>query len=184
MSQILSDIWQENETMAADVKDGRKAGTSENAKRRGGVASRRSATGGKAYSKKVDANMAVPKRGKLAGTGVISYFDKAGLIDLERVTGEFHITKGQLAETIGLNVAAISKADRRTAPRTQSRVREMLEIISRVSEWSGGTTQALAWYRSQPIPALDGRTAEALVKDGRAGAVRTYLDHMAVGGYA
>lgn len=170
--------------MAADVKDGRKARASENAKRRSGVASRRSAASGKAYSKKVYSKKAIPKRGKLAGTGVVSYFDTAGFIDLERVTGEFHITKGQLAETIGLNVAAISKADRRTAPRTQSRVREMLEIISRVREWSGGTIQALAWYRSQPIPALDGRTAEALVKDGKAGAVRTYLDHMAVGGYA
>ena len=35
-----------------------------------------------------------------------------------------------------------------------------------------------------PIPALDGRTPEALVKAGRASAVREYLDHLALGGFA
>ena len=30
----------------------------------------------------------------------------------------------------------------------------MLEIISRVRDWAGGETQTMAWYRSQPIPAL------------------------------
>ena len=70
------------------------------------------------------------------------------------------------------------------SPRTQTRVTEMLEIISRVREWAGGEAQAMAWYRSQPIPALDRRTPEALVKSGQAGAVRDYLDHMALGGFA
>ena len=45
-------------------------------------------------------------------------------------------------------------------------------------------SRILAWYRSQPIPALDGRTPEALVKAGRASAVREYLDHFALGGFA
>ncbi len=64
------------------------------------------------------------------------------------------------------------------------RVTEMLEVISRVRGWAGGEAQAMAWYRSQPIPALDGRTPEALVKAGRAHAVREYLDHLALGGFA
>jgi len=94
------------------------------------------------------------------------------------------MSKGQLAETAGLGVATVSKADRRASPRAQTRVTEMLEIISRIREWAGGEAQAMAWYRSQPIPALDGRTPEALVKSGKAGAVRDYLDHMALGGFA
>ena len=60
----------------------------------------------------------------------------------------------------------------------------MLEIISRVTQWAGGKEQAMAWYRAQPIAAFGGRTAEALVKDDKAGAVRDYLDHLAVGGFA
>jgi hypothetical protein len=42
----------------------------------------------------------------------------------------------------------------------------------------------MAWYRSQPIPALGGRTAEALVKSGEAALVRVYIDQIALGGFA
>lgn len=115
---------------------------------------------------------------------VARFMDKRGLVDVDRVADAFRMTKGQLAETAGLAAATISKADRRTAPRTQIRVTEVLEIISRVRDWAGGETQAMAWYRSQPIPALDGRTPEALVKSGKAGDVRDYLDHLALGGFA
>lgn len=120
-----------------------------------------------------------------AGAGFVTVFiDQAGIIDVDRVADTFRMTKGQLAETVGLAAATVSKAERRTAPRAQSRMLEMLEIVSRIREWAGGETQAMAWYRSQPIPALDGRTPEALVKAGEAGAVRDYLDHLALGGYA
>jgi uncharacterized protein (DUF2384 family) len=112
------------------------------------------------------------------------FMDKGGIVDVERVANAFRMTKGQLAETVGLGAATVSKADRRTAPRTQTRVTEVLEIISRVRDWAGGEAQAMAWYRSQPIPALNGRTPEALVKSGKATDVRDYLDHLALGGFA
>ena len=114
----------------------------------------------------------------------IALMDSHGRVDVGRVADAFSMTKGQLAETAGLGAAALTKSARALAPRTQGRVTEMLEIINLVKEWAGGTRQAMAWYRAQPIPALDGRTAEALVKDGRAASVRTYLDHLALGGYA
>ena len=122
--------------------------------------------------------------GKVAAGFIARFIDKRGLVDVDRVADAFRMTKGQLAETAGLGVATISKSDRRTAPRTQTRVTEVLEIISRVHDWAGGEAQAMAWYRSQPIPALDGRTPEALVKSGKAGEVRDYLDHLALGGFA
>jgi hypothetical protein len=58
------------------------------------------------------------------------------------------------------------------------------EILSRVQAWAGGAAGALAWYRTEPIPAFGGQTAEALVSAGEAAAVRDYLDHLATGGYA
>ena len=60
----------------------------------------------------------------------------------------------------------------------------MLEIIGRIARWSGGERQALAWYRAEPLPSFGGRTAEALVKEGKAAAVRDYLDRVATGGFA
>ena len=61
---------------------------------------------------------------------------------------------------------------------------EKVEILSRVREWAGGETQAMAWYRSQPIPSLDGCTPEELVQSGRATAVSDYLDRIGIGGFA
>lgn len=123
--------------------------------------------------------------GTLAGSGFVTGFmDQRGMVDVDRVADAFRMSKGQLAETTGLGLAAISKSDRRGAPKAQARMTEMLEIISRVRDWAGGEAHAMAWYRSQPIPALDGRTPESLVKGGRAAAVREYLDHLALGGFA
>lgn len=113
-----------------------------------------------------------------------AFMDADGRIDLGRVATIFRMSRSQIAETAGLAPSSVAKAGRQAAPKVQSRVTEMLEIINRVRDWAGGEAQAMAWFRSQPIPALDGRTAEALVKGGRAAAVRDYLDHLALGGYA
>ena len=107
-----------------------------------------------------------------------------GVIQIDDLTGTFGISKSQLAETIGVKPETLQRAARVAAPKTQTRLREMLEIIARVHAWAGGEIQAMAWYRAQPIPAFGGRTAEALVKAGEAGAVRDWLDHVATGGFA
>src|ERR1700694_5462655 len=115
---------------------------------------------------------------------IAAFIDPVGTIAVDRVAKSFGISKVQLAETVGLKGEALYKPSRIRAPKTQSRVREMLEIISLISEWAGGKDQAMAWYRAQRIPAFGGRTAEALVKSGKATAVRDYLDHIAMGGFA
>ncbi|MEP9373505.1 MbcA/ParS/Xre antitoxin family protein [Mesorhizobium sp. KR1-2] len=115
---------------------------------------------------------------------VLSYMDQAGKIAIDRVATGFGMSKSQVAETAGLAREALYRSERSRAAKTQSRLREMLEIISRITVWAGGKEQAMAWYRAQPLPAFGGRTAEALVKDGKAAAVRDYLDHMALGGFA
>ena len=125
------------------------------------------------------AEAALPQAPVLSG-----FIDAAGRIAIAQVADGFGMSKGQLAETVGLAREALYKATRAHAAKTQNRVREMLEIVARVSAWAGGKEQALAWYRAEPIPAFGGRTAEALVKSGQAGALRDYLDHIAMGGFA
>jgi hypothetical protein len=110
--------------------------------------------------------------------------DDDSRVALDRLTAAFGMSKSQIAETAGLAREVLYKEARLGAPKTQARLREMLEILSRVRDWAGGEAQAMAWYRAQPIPALGGRTAEALVKTGEATTVRDYLDHIALGGYA
>lgn len=112
------------------------------------------------------------------------YIDKAGIINVGRLAEALFVSRDQLAKTAGLATTTLQKKDRSVGPRPQARLREMLEILDRIKDWAGGEAQALAWYRSQPIPALNGRTAEALVQSGDAAVVRSYLDHVALGGFA
>jgi hypothetical protein len=115
---------------------------------------------------------------------VVTFLDSKGLISVGRVAKRFGMSKVQLAETIGLKPETVYRAARLEAPKTQSRATEMLEIIGRIADWAGGEKQAMAWYRAEPIAAFGGRTAESLVKEGKASAVRDYLDHVATGGFA
>jgi Protein of unknown function (DUF2384) len=94
------------------------------------------------------------------------------------------MSRSRLAETVGIAPVTLQRKARAAAPKTQARLRETLEIVNRVSDWAGGPLQAMAWYRAEPIRAFGGRTAESLVKDGKATAVRDYLDSIAVGGFA
>jgi hypothetical protein len=117
-------------------------------------------------------------------TFVGTYLDRKGSVVIERVAASFGLSKQQLARTVGLRSETLYREKRATAQKTQARMREMLEIVGRVSAWAGGKDQAMAWYRAEPLPAFGGRTAEFLVKDGKAEAVRDYLDHVALGGFA
>lgn len=70
------------------------------------------------------------------------------------------------------------------AKAARRRLAEMTEVVARVSEWAGGPTQAMAWYRAQPIAAFDHETAETLVKSDRAAALNNYIEAIGHGGYA
>jgi hypothetical protein len=107
-----------------------------------------------------------------------------GRVAIDRATSELRMSKAELAETVGLAAETLQRSARVEAPKTQARLREMLEIVAHVSSWAGGWVQAMAWYRAEPIPAFGGRTAESLVKEGRAAAVRDYLDGVALGSFA
>ena len=113
-----------------------------------------------------------------------SLLDAHGRAAVDRVADAFGMSKTQLATTLGLSRESLYKAKRADAEKTQTRVREMLEVIVRVVPWAGGQQQAMAWYRAQPIPAFGGRTAESLVKEGKASVVRDYLDFAALGNFA
>lgn len=103
---------------------------------------------------------------------------------LTDATERFSMSRTQLAEMLGFRADTLQRASRANAPLTQARLTEMLEIVRRVSAWAGGERQGLAWYRGEPIPAFGDRTAESLVKEGKATTVRDYLDHIALGGFA
>ena len=107
-----------------------------------------------------------------------------GMVAADRLVNILRITKVELAHAVGLSRDAISKKSRLTARKTQARLRVTVEVINRILPWSGSVQQAFAWYRSQSIPSFGDLTAEDLVKEGRAEAVKRYLSRIAEGGYA
>lgn len=111
-------------------------------------------------------------------------FSPGGRIETDRLAAAVHMTKTELAAVLGLSREALSKTARATSPAIQARLRDMVEILNRVQGWAGSPAQALAWYRSQPLPGFGDRTAEELVKDGEAEAVKRYLGRIAEGGFA
>jgi len=112
------------------------------------------------------------------------YFSDDGLVDVDMVAAEFSVTKAALAQSLGFREETLQRLSRASAQKTQQRLREMLEILTRVEPWAGGMAQAMGWYRGQGIPALGDQTAEALVKNDQAGVVRAYLDGIATGAFA
>jgi hypothetical protein len=116
--------------------------------------------------------------------GLMRFFASDGQVAVHQVAATFGMSQAKLAETVGIAPETLQRRARAAAPKTQSRLREAVEIISRISDWAGGPVQAMAWYRAEPIPAFGGRTAESLVKEGKAAAVRDYLDGVALGGFA
>ena len=67
------------------------------------------------------------------GPLILSYMDRNGKIAIEQVADGFGMSKGQLAQTAGLSRETLYRSERSAAAKTQERLREMLEIISHVS---------------------------------------------------
>jgi hypothetical protein len=125
----------------------------------------------------------MPGFGEESTPFVATLLEPSGVLAADRVANAFKLTKFQLADILGLSRETLYKSSRANAPKTQARMREMLDIISFVEPWCGGKLQAMAWYRAQPIVGF-GRTAESLVKSGHASWVRDHLDRIALGGFA
>ncbi len=71
------------------------------------------------------------------------------------------------------------------ARKTQTRLREMVEILRRVEAYTGSSPLVTyAWFRSEVLPGFAGKTPGQLVREGEAGYVHACLDRMVAGGYA
>ncbi len=107
-----------------------------------------------------------------------------GLVDVSSLATALRVSKGELATAAGLSRDAVSKTARVRNRATQTRLRDLVEILNRIRPWAGSLPQAYAWYRAQSLPSYGDQTPEDLVKQGRAESVKRYLSRIAVGGYA
>ena len=93
-------------------------------------------------------------------------------------------TQDDIARTIGLGRDAVARKDRVASAKTQTRLREMAEIVNRVEPRFGSALLAYAWMRSEPLPGYGGLTAMHLLQQGRAGEVMDLIDAVDAGVHA
>ncbi|WP_353215917.1 XRE family transcriptional regulator [Salinisphaera hydrothermalis] len=79
---------------------------------------------------------------------------------------------------------SLYRAERERTLVVQARLREFDEILSYTAPRGGSKRKAFAWFQSRPLPSFGNRTAEALVKAGKASAVKVYLPRLNDGGFA
>ncbi len=112
-------------------------------------------------------------------------FMEGEMFSPDRVADALRTSRAEIAATLGLGRDAFSRASRIRAHKTQTRLRQMLEILHRVKAETGANDlAAYAWFRAEPLAGFDDMTADRLVREGRAEYVHAYLDAVADGGYA
>ena len=100
------------------------------------------------------------------------------------IAKELRTTKGELAGTLGLARDAFTRSARVRAPKSQTRLRQMIEIMNRIEPELDSPIAAYAWFRSSRLPGFGGATPHMLVRDGKSEQVHAYLNRITAGGYA
>ena len=114
----------------------------------------------------------------------IETFAEGGHFAPNRIATALRTTLDEVARTVGLGRDAVMRQDRIASPKTQKRLREMVEILNRVEPRFGSALIAYAWYRSEPLAGFGGLTAMQLVREGHAGDVLEYIDAVDAGIHA
>ncbi|WP_320188697.1 MbcA/ParS/Xre antitoxin family protein [Agrobacterium rosae] len=107
-----------------------------------------------------------------------------GLFAPRKIADVFHTTSDDIARSAGLGKDAVQRKARIRSDKTQRRLREMIEVVTKVETRFGSALMAYAWYRSEPLSGFSGQTAMQLVRDGRADEVLDYIDAIDAGVHA
>ena len=114
---------------------------------------------------------------------LVQYADD-GFFAPAKIASALRTTSAEVAQTAGLGRDAVQRKDRVRSDRTQSRLREMVEIINKLEPRFGSALMAYAWYRSEPLPGFSGQTAMQMVRAGQAAEVLDYIDAVDAGVHA
>ncbi len=97
----------------------------------------------------------------------------APIISARRFAAALHVdiqTPARLAHVHRNTVSRLPGAES-----VQKYLREALRIIRAATDISGDVPKALYWYRNEPLPIFDYKTAEQLVSEGRADDLLRYV---------
>jgi hypothetical protein len=111
-------------------------------------------------------------------------FADSGFFAPGEIAKTLRTTSEDVAYSAGLGRDAVQRKERVRSDRTQRRLREMVEILNKVTPRFGSILMAYAWYRSEPLAGFSGQTPMQLVLSGRARDVLEYIDAVDAGVHA
>ncbi len=114
----------------------------------------------------------------------ITQFAESGQFEPRKIATVLRTSSEEIAMTVGLGKDALQRRARINSAKTQRRLRELVEVLNKVEPRFGSELMAYAWYRSEPLPGFDGRTAMQLVREGKAQQVLEYVDAVDAGVFA
>ena len=88
----------------------------------------------------------------------------------------------EIAESLGIGFDALQSEEVAQSRMSQTRLRELVEILVKIEPLMGSANSAFTRYRNELLPNY-GASAEQLIKEGRANSVCHYIDRMTAGGY-
>lgn len=94
-----------------------------------------------------------------------------------------YISPKRLSAALGVQVASLASltgVHRNTlrnpaSERVQSKLREMVKVITAAAALTGDLSKAIYWFRNEPISDYDQKTPAELVAEGHVEAVLSYL---------
>jgi hypothetical protein len=95
-------------------------------------------------------------------------FGEALHVDLQTLAQQAHVHRNTLSRQPG-------------SESVQRFLREALRVIRAATDISGDVGRALFWYRNEPLPVFDYKTAEQLVSEGRTDDLLRYVSSLEAG---
>lgn len=114
----------------------------------------------------------------------LQHYAKNGVFDPNMISKTLRTTSGEVATTVGLSKDALQRTARIVAPKTQRRLRELVEVLNKITPRFGSALIAYAWIRSEPLAGFDGQTAMELIQHGQTQDVLDYIDAVDAGVFA
>jgi len=105
--------------------------------------------------------------------------DPAPIVSARRFGEALHIDLQTLAQQAHVHRNTISRQP--ASESVQRLLRDALRVIRAGTDISGDVPKALFWYRNEPLPVFNYKTAEQLVSEGRADDVLRYVSSLETG---
>lgn len=103
----------------------------------------------------------------------------APIISARRFAVALHIDMQTLARLAHVHRNTVSRLE--GSESVQKFLREALRIIRAATDISGDVQSTLFWYRNEPLPIFDYKTAEQLVSEGRTEDLLRYITSLEAG---